>query len=468
MRLPTLIFISIALTGIFSLKKLSGKEAKDHFWNSIATAVKGYETNEALDRYNVPYQVYREKTVGNPHMINIQFKEQKDSTVLRFFKAKKDDVEKQLKAYDSDEIDIQAKAFPTFIQKMVQFNVDESEILYFNMIEDIKNVILNIKEEKKLHFKEDFKGETVVLQLFYVENMLGVFYIKSEKIDQQFVLKVRFVLSKQGKNEELEVVIPVFEIGNSVFQSKMDLIVNALNLKNYVNCNDDNASQFELFVKNKGIPLVSVIFDESKKGSSLRTFKLISTDDTALGTIAYIAPPNDKDLGSYRLTITMKDNKKINADFKRMTVAEFNQFLKSLKIGDQFSSLYDKLVVIFKDNVNDVFGKAKKEINFAHSLERRGLFSSINVLTAKSGNKFILAMKYIEDGANISVELDTQNPVLNTIILKFNRNAFDSSIIGISFNNQMLFVQDVLEKKSGVPMDRLSLILSMKSSFLLK
>lgn len=456
--------LSIILQGVFSLTKLSGKDSEDHFWKSFNSALSDFTpTNDDNDEGK--YIMYNAKTEKNPHVINVQFYEKKnEGTYMKFFRAKKDDVIKRVKQYDSDEIEIQSKAFHEFIKKMIELKPGEKGRLHFHMIEDVKEKVLKLESTGKLKFIENFdkQSQTVILDLFFQENKLGIFTINSVEENNEFYLIVSLITTSLQVQKKYEIKIPVFDVNTAYFDSKMNSLTSILNLNGHVNCNEDNFSQFEHFALNGGIPLVQIVFNKKLINQNLKTFTLVSSGgDQATGEIRYIAPEGI-DVGSYEIVVKMDGVEKIKTPFKRMTIEEYHKFLESLRIRDLFLSFYDKIVILFKAQFIEVNSESKNDITFVPSTKTYQLFYKHKILTAKIGKTDIVELEYFETTTQSTLGLITYLPSLSKITSEVEKREFAPDLIAEYFNGIFTLIQN--SKKNGLDKSKMTSSISRKNS----
>lgn len=100
-------------------------------------------------------------TKNNEHVILLQFDQILDPLALvkyqlNFLITKKNDITKELREYDSDEIDLQREAFTELLRRLVKIDIFESRTLNFNMISDIKEKFFDLEQNSLVKVKEDF------------------------------------------------------------------------------------------------------------------------------------------------------------------------------------------------------------------------------------------------------------------------------------------------------------------------
>ncbi len=431
---------------------LSGSAAADHFWKTLNPSVSMYESEPAVDDENgLPVKRYKNKNTDE-HFIDIGFEEIGGATVLKFFYAKKDDVVKSMKKYNSEHIRIQSKVFPEFIKRMVRVQAGEGRKLYLNMIEDIKESILNLADKNRLYFKEMIIGDEVRLELNYDENLLGIFKITSEaKSEHDFFLIVTFLITYNNADPTVQKVeIPVLTNQKGTFEAKMGEITSKLVLKDYINCNRDNLGNFEAFGKASFGSLVKIIPPKDISSTSMIKFDLKAPDETATGRIVYVPPTNQNDVGSYEFIVELNGVEVIKKPFKRMSTDAYLQFLKSLNIPDIFKSLWDKIVTIYIDKVKAAYQDTGKEPIISKSVTKHLMSSPTYRCQAIHGGMNVALLEFEEVSDSAVVTLKTDFKAFSHTQLKFVRQSFNPEIIGTFFENTVAMIKNARVSKLAI------------------
>lgn len=443
--LQALLFI--ALAGSLAAEKLSGQEATKHFWSLMDPAVTAYQQSAATDEETgLPVNRYMSKT-GGEHLIDIGFSTIEGLFKLKFFYAKKKDVEKSLKAYDSDQMRIQSKAFKEFIRRMVTVDDKEGRLLYFNMIEDIKEAILAMGDGKRMSFVESVVQDTVRLELFYDENLLGIFQVTEvEKSTNNFYLVVHFTISYNQIETTDTVEIPVLTNQKAVFEAQMKAITSKLVLKDYINCNEDNFSQFEKFGKASFGSLITLLPDAQGSTRDLRKFNLKAPDETAVGRIVYIPPKKVNEVGAYEVVIELNGVDMIKKSFKRMSNADFQKFLESLDIKSIFLTLWDKVVRVFENKFTQGFTAQEKKPHFSKSSSSSMFGPTLKKDQAIFDGSNLTMLVFEEKSDYASVTCTTDYPSFTSTNIKFTRKSFNPEVLGQFFDGTIAMLKSAHEK----------------------
>lgn len=358
---------------------------------------------------------------------------------MKFFYAKKKDVEKSLKAYDSEQMRIQSKAFGELVRRMVTVEDKEGRVLYFNMIEDIKDTLLALGDGNRMKFVESVTGDVVRLELFYDETLLGIFQVTSfEKENEgpnRFYLAVKFIISTNQAETTQIVEIPVFSKDKSVFETQMRVITSKLILGDHINCNDDNIKEFNKFGKASFGSLITVIPDDKESTQTLKKFALKAPEETADGRIVYIPPKGGDEVGSYQIIIELNGAEMIKEDFKRMSNSDYHKFLQRLDIKGIFLSLWDKVQRIFEKKVIEHFNEQGKVPQFDKSKKITHVFDSTELTDQAIYNGAnLVTLVFQERSDSAMVSLKTDYPSFNVVRLTFVRKSFNPDMLGLNFD----------------------------------
>lgn len=455
MRTVKIIFL-IAIMGAAASKKLTGSEAGQHFWSLVGPAVASYNVKAGFDREaQKECQRYTTKA-NNEHIIDIGFYAADGVFRLKFFYAKKNDVEKVLKSYDDEQMRIQSKAFGEFVQKMVTVDDNEGRNIYFNMIEDIKDALLALGDGKRMKFVESVKDEIVRLELFFDETLLGIFQVTSvekqgDKINNHFFLVVKFTISKNQVETTEVVEIPVLTNDRSIFESQMKLITSKLVINEFINCNDDNINQFNKFAKSSFGALITVVPDVAGSTQTLKKFALKAPEETADGRIVYVPPKSDAEVGSYEIIVELNGAEMVKKSFKRMSNADYHKFLQSLDLKGIFLSLWEKVHRIFEKKALEVFNENNKVPQFDRSKKIGHMFEKDELtdqVIYDGSNLMTLIFQERSDNALVSIKTDYQS--FNVVRLTFVRKAFNPEMLGLYFEGVFAMLKQAIAKNIAV------------------
>lgn len=426
---------------------LRGSAASDHFWKLLTPSVSMYESEPATDDENgLPVKRFKNKHTDE-HFIDIGYEEVGGATVLKFFYAKKDDVVKSMKSYNSELIRIQSKVFPEFIRRMVRVQAGEGRKLYLNMIEDVKQSILGLADKNRLFFKEKIVDDEVRLELNYDENLLGIFKITSEaKSEHDFFLVITFSITYNNADPTVQKVeIPVLTNQKGVFEAKMGEITSKLVLKDYINCNRDNIGNFEAFGKASFGSLIKIISPKEITSTSLIKFDLKAPDESATGRIVYVPPTNANDVGSYEFIVELNGVQVIKKPFKRMSTDAYMQFLKSLNIPDIFKSLWDKILAIYKEKLSVAYHDTGKAPTVSVNVRKPFMGSPTYYSQAIHAGLNVSLLEFEEMSDSATVTLKTDFKAFSHTQLKFVRQSFNPEVIGTFFENTFAMIKNARE-----------------------
>lgn len=459
MRTSTNIIFILTLLGAVSAEKLLNPKAAENFWSLINPTVSKYTLKQAEDDEMGGQKCNRYINKGDEHMIDIGFYEDKiklkDKEIqvfkMKFFYAKKKDVIKTLKSYDSEQMRIQSKAFGELIRRMVTVEDKEGRVLYFNMIEDIKDALLALGDGNRMKFVESVDGDIVRLELFYDETLLGIFQITAiEKEDlgnNRFHLLVKFIISNHQTETTDKVEIPVFSKDKGTFDAQMSVITSKLVLNDYINCNDDNLNQFNKFGKASFGSLITVIPDAAGSTPTLKKFTLKAPEETADGRIVYVPPQGKDQVGSYQIIIELNGSEMVKADFKRMSNSDYHKFLQNLDIKGIFLSLWDKVQRLFEKKVQEHFNQQNKVAQFDRSKKITHVFESTELTDQAifdGANLCTLIFQERSDSALVS--LRTDYPSFSVVRLTFVRKSFNPEMLGQYYDGVLTMLKTAKAK----------------------
>jgi len=372
------------------------------------------------------------------------YNEDKEVT-MSFFYSKKNDVYKRMPVYNPAEIEIQAAAFVPFVQEMAKSDNGDinDRTLYLNTIQDVRDQLLTIGDKGKLKFKENSQADQLAhkyvrIELSYAENLLGIFTIvPMQNEGGQHILRVSFTLSKNLAAETGSVDIPVITHDDDMVNFELKEVLTKLQLKNHVNCNEDNISQMVKFSPAFG-KLVTFMVE---KGSSaeVQKFTLKSADDFALGTITYKKPAeNTQEVGRYHLVVTMNGEEVRDVTFDRMTVPEFNEFLRKLDLGALFHSLWQKIQAIYKEDFDSLHQGVDVAFQNSETHKTFGFIGSEkSFLSTFVDKKPYNTLQFKEESKEVNLHLTTNIPSMAELSLTFARREFRREVVSAFFRNSL-------------------------------
>ena len=308
------IFTALLLfASVQTLDKLTSGAAQKHFFETIERFTKHLTPRVAVSNNNISKRFSVPKT--REHIIEVGFKIQDvDSYVMSLSRAQTFPVVKTLIEYDTDEMTIQAAAFGELLSRMTVVTDNSKEELFFNTIADVKQRILGLSSnpKQKLILKEDFKDNQVLMKLFCSETLLGLFEIQIDgsKVvaveddykQTNYEIVVRFTISYNNKELPEQIAIPMFSESREVFEQAISHITSKLRLAQYVNNNDENLTQFRLFILNN-FKQIKFGTNDKQNTLELKKFDLSFDDQLATGNLVYNAPKVDEKVGSYTISL---------------------------------------------------------------------------------------------------------------------------------------------------------------------
>ena len=426
------IFIFSILIIAISNKKIADEaSASADFFDLLKPAVTEY-SEEPKEIKGLKLNRYKNPST-HAHIIDVYFNTKGESFAVEFKKAKKEDVIKTFREYDNDSLRIQSKAFKEFISKMVKIEEDSDE-LYLNMIEDVKEEILTLEKATKktglLKFKELVQGDWILLDLYYGVHLLGKFEITSiQNSATSFSLVVKYITIEDQKELSDEIKIDVLTKDSTHLRTEMNKMLKKFNMEQFINSLDDASDRFEAFFRNPRAGFkenkISLIMNKFDPNSNKRDFVLKSVDEEVPGSIIYKAALEEHVFGSYEFNIAGQEPK-INP-FNRMNHLQYEAFLEGLELDHLFVSLYDKIRFIYEHKVSSVFSEYKAAIKFNNKYIGASMFLSKERRTddAVYNAVQLCSLLFTEEGDKIEVFIMSSDAATKEFGFKFDRKTYN-------------------------------------------
>lgn len=433
------ILFIILITNLYSSAALIFSEAKADFAEKIQASIKDLIVKSKLEKTDeMSYQYYFADTSSGRaiHAVDIGFTlKKKELPTIQFTQAKRTDLRKQIPTYFKEEMDMQWVVLNELASRMLIAPPlgQKDDRLFLNLMGDVRLKI----EESYAEMKTDISfvdGNMVRMELYSEESMVCFFNIKISSVaknksksehfnETDYIMTVDMFLSQHNRQENKKVVIDMITEDAGLFDRKIQEILGHINLKQYVNNNNESISNMSDYLKNH---LMNIKKTSNPNLKTDMTFDITFENQMAKGILKYIAPgPQDlTNLGDYNLKLIKDDEEVKSLDFKRMSTADFAKFMKDNEIEKIFKSMFEEIMEMFKRkyaethkpefatyNLSPVAKEASNSLFGASKNEKKGLSS-------KAGNNVLLEFLYEENlndkhdtNPEVIVIFDAKNPM---------------------------------------------------------
>lgn len=426
--IKTIIFI-ILLTNTTLTKSLAFPEAKADFLQKIQTSIKDLQVKSKLDKpdeISLQYYFVDTSTSRAIHAVDISYTLKKgENPTLLFTQAKRQDLKKVILSYYKEEMAIQWPILNELASRMLIAPPlgKKDDKLYLNLLSDVR---MKIKENyKDMKTEISFVDDNIVrMELYSEESMVCFFNVKvvsevvvkskSEHFNEtNYFMDIEMFLSQHNKQESKSVKIDMITEDGNLFGRKIKEILGHIDLEKFVNNNSGGLNNVGSYFKKH---LINVAKTSNANLKESVTFDIVFENQKAKGILNYL-PPKPQDLtniGSYNLKL-IKDGEEVKSlDFKRMSIVDFEKFMKENEIEKIFKSMYEEIMEMFKKKYAETHKPEFNAYNLVDVKKEVAMFGNGNPqkgLASKAGQNLLLEFLYAEDkNGLVNILFDAKSP----------------------------------------------------------
>jgi hypothetical protein len=416
---------------------LPTEQAIEHFHKITQRFLKEYKASNLETKSNVKSIRYEAEGAQISHVIDTMIRKDEKGFKYGFLNGKKANVVKDVKDYYEEEIDLQADAFKELVSRLIVLGDSyyEKEVIYFNTIEDVKQKILALQDERsRLTIDEEIIDKQVFLSLKSQNEVIALFSltINKDTNSNDYFIDIQFTISKDKKESSDSVRINMFEKDKSQFDISMSPITKNLEMKKYINNLNEAVIDFQKFMKNY-FEYISLT-EASNVSPSLvkKVFKLTFEKQSADVEIVYIPPVHGGEykVGSYQITVLRDGSKFSEIKFQRMTIKAYEEYLKALGLDKLFEDLWTKIKRIFMEKFIRKYETTYPDTFFTESSKNVNMFFTKEILyTARYLKTDVMSISHIIDGEKWTLKWQADRPEMKELRLVFTKESFSTPIL---------------------------------------
>jgi hypothetical protein len=462
----TIIFI-ILIFSTHTTRNLHYGDAKKDFDQKIRDNIRHLEIKSTLDEAEqIYYQFYhvdsnRQTAV---HAINIGLTNSKSekAITLHLESAARPDLHKPLAYYYIEEMNFQWVVINELVSRMmIAPDLKKAhDIIYLNLLQDVRAKIINDNKELKVETSFLTEEKKVHLKLMSKESIVAIFNIDIQSVrptksktnlfnETNYIMNIEMILSQKNVDEIKTLQIDMITEDKDHFQNKMNQLMGIIDLKNYINNNENNLTIVSNYLKSK---LLNTKVTSNPANTDNIVFDIKFENQTAQGILKYVPPVAVSQLGSYNLEIVKEGEKIKNLEFKRMSNTDFENFVKTNKIDDIFKSIFEEIMEMFKKKYQETHNSAFPGYLLKDFKKTSLIDSDEKGLIAQKGTDNIIQFMYQEKDKNIILSFNAKNP--NFILSEqFPKEIYHKPVVE-EFINYIL-TQHIVLKNSLAPKQKL-------------